>query len=587
MCLLYDSPEGEKIDQKDQTPILYIDFNTETNFCLSEPLQMSTDVSKFIIPFRGTNAEYKTLFDPSLISGNNIVAVSGSSESTPLFKPETEDFLSGQLPNFKGLNLSVDAYRGKIMDLLVNIDYILSLCQNFADNDSKQSVKLKPFLQQIVDDINKYLGGINLLRLAYDDNSNCLYMVDDQIQPLAEGENQHYLTAQENRITSVIPLFGKNSLARTLQLKTDLSDKLSNLTAISSNSDIKSDASEDGTPFGHFNDLYKDRYIPQKLTVGANDSKKSKKPEPSPTDIQAAAQFNQFVINTYNKGTLSVSDIPMATNYYIERMNKRKGENIGTRSSALIPIGINFSMDGITGLAMGNAFLISDELLPTSYKMVEQEGGNTMGFIITGLEETIEGNSWITEVKSNMIYLKNPKDFISDQNTYNVKELKSGNFVILPPEDTAHYQYQQPISPYQGGGGSTNYPTTPSQYPNVVFANIGLGTPSSDSINPSLLAEVSRAAVMAGVTVSVTTAVSGHHSTPPSRHTAGNAVDIALIDKIAVRPNAANRAKIDLFTQQLQSMGYIRNSERGNERAVLTFGFANHDDHVHVSKRTS
>jgi hypothetical protein len=587
MCLLYDSPEGQKIDQKDQTPIMYIDFNTETNFCLSEPLQMSTDVSKFIIPFRGTNAEYKTLFDPSLISGDNIIPVSGSRESTPLFKPETQDFLSGQLPNFKGLNLSVDAYRGRIMDLSVNIDYILSLCQNFSNGDAKQSVKLRPFLQQIIDDINKYLGGINLLRLAYDDNSNCLYIVDDQIQPLAEGENQHYLTAKENRLSSVMPLFGKNSIARTLQLKTDLSSKLSNIVAISSNSNIKSDASQDATSFGYFSDLYKDRYIPQKLTIGANDSKKSKKPEPSPTDIQAAAQFNQFVINSLNKGTLSVSDIPMATNYYIERMNKRKGENLGTRSSALIPVSIEFSTDGISGLAMGNAFLAPDELLPTSYKTVQEETNNLMGFIITGLEETIENNTWTTDIKSNMIYLKNPNDFVSDQNTYNIKELKSGNFVILPPEDTSHYQYPPGVNLNNQGAGPTNYPTTPSQYANVVFSNIGYGNPAGDSINPSLLAEVSRAAVSAGVTVSITTAVSGHHTSPPSRHTPGNAVDIALIDKIAVRPNAANRDKIDLFVQELTRLGYVRNAESGNERAVLTFGFPDHNDHVHVSKRTS
>jgi hypothetical protein len=236
---------------------------------------------------------------------------------------------------------------------------------------------------------------------------------------------------------------------------------------------------------------------------------------------------------------------------------------------------------------MGNAFLAPDELLPTSYKTVQEETNNLMGFIITGLEETIENNTWTTDIKSNMIYLKNPNDFVSDQNTYNVKELKSGNFVILPPEDTSHYQYPPAVNLNNQGAGPTNYPTTPSQYANVVFSNIGYGNPAGDSINPSLLAEVSRAAVSAGVTVSVTTAVSGHHTSPPSRHTPGNAVDIALIDKISVRPNAANRDKIDLFVQELTKLGYVKNAESGNERAVLTFGFPDHSDHVHVSKRTS
>jgi hypothetical protein len=587
MCTIYDSQEKKTVKATEQTPLVYIDFNPETNFCLSEPLQMSTDPLKMLIPFRGTNAEFAKLFDPKLIDNGKIKAPSGSTETKELFKPQTQDFISSQLPEFKGINPNAgDAYSGKIMNILLSSDYLLSLCKNFANNDQTQSVKLRPFLQQIIDDINKYLGGINLLRLAYDDKSNCLYIVDDQVQPMKLDEK----SIPETRTSSIIPVYGKYSIAKSLEIKTEVSSKLSNMIAISANSDIKSDSSKDGTPFGHYNDNYTDRFIPQVLSINSSDTSKKnqdKKPVVNDAEIAAASAFNEFVKCALNTGQVSDGNMSAATNYYIDRMNKRKGENPGTESSAMIPISVNFSTDGLSGLAMGHAFLLPENVLPMSYQKKEAVlPGNIIGFVVTGLNHSIQNNTWITEVKANMMFLKESAAFKADKSEYNIEELSSGNFVIPPPENTEHPNYITPTTPTSPPAIQTNYPSTPSSYANVKFTNIGLGNPATDKINPNVLKDISDAAVKVGVTVSVTTAVSGHHNTPPSRHTYGNAVDIALIDGYAVSPNAANIAKIKEFTSALVAIGYIKNSESGNPKAVLTFGFPNHSDHVHVSNKT-
>ena len=84
-------------------------------------------------------------------------------------------------------------------------------------------------------------------------------------------------------------------------------------------------------------------------------------------------------------------------------------------------------------------------------------------------------------------------------------------------------------------------------YNNIEFKNIGLGNPASDNINTSLLQDIQTAAKSAGVNVSVTTAISGHgdktKSNNTSRHTSGNAVDIAMINGKAV--STSNRADAD------------------------------------------
>ena len=95
------------------------------------------------------------------------------------------------------------------------------------------------------------------------------------------------------------------------------------------------------------------------------------------------------------------------------------------------------------------------------------------------------------------------------------------------------------------------------------------------------------AASKAGVIVTVTTAVTGHKSLTasgkPSRHTTGNAVDIAIVNGVAVSNKQQIETEVNKFVAQLKALGYIINVESGKPKAVLTYGFANHDDHIHIS----
>jgi hypothetical protein len=122
-------------------------------------------------------------------------------------------------------------------------------------------------------------------------------------------------------------------------------------------------------------------------------------------------------------------------------------------------------------------------------------------------------------------------------------------------------------------------------YSNVDFKDnvVGNSTPSKDNINISLLQDVQTAAKNANLKVDITTAISGH--SPGSRHDSGNAVDIAIINGKAVSLN--NREDADKLVNELIKLGYTKNSESGNDKAVLTFGFKGHDNHVHVSKKST
>ena len=122
-------------------------------------------------------------------------------------------------------------------------------------------------------------------------------------------------------------------------------------------------------------------------------------------------------------------------------------------------------------------------------------------------------------------------------------------------------------------------------YSNVNFKDgvVGNSKPSKDNINLSLLQDIQTAAKIANLQVDITTAVSGHDT--GTRHESGNAVDIAMINGKAV--SLKNREDADKLVNELIRLGYTKNVESGNDKAVLTFGFKGHDNHIHVSKKSN
>lgn len=122
---------------------------------------------------------------------------------------------------------------------------------------------------------------------------------------------------------------------------------------------------------------------------------------------------------------------------------------------------------------------------------------------------------------------------------------------------------------------------------------VGSSTPTSDNIDTSLLRDVQKASEISGVKVVVTTAVTGHKK--GTRHEHGFAVDIAMVYDDKGKPqgfsggvNSAKKSgiydKIIKFVSALESLGYKKNiGEKDVQKAVLTFGYPGHDNHIHVS----
>ena len=431
MCLFYDTKEKQTNaatpppSGNQKRPYVYLDFNPETNFCLTSPEQFSVDPNICIVPANLTQKQYLSIFPENIQPKNP-------------WNPDSANLLTQVIDN-SGLSYkSKDTtYRGKTMHILVCTQYLLKLLKEFSTGNPQHAVALQPYLDRIMKDVNKSLGNTNLFRVAYRDDTNTVQIQDDQYVPrLLEDKTVLERTTfleklQEKSLESgELPLFASQiqgekgplaipslGIAREMQLRTVMSTKMASMLAISAQAATSSINATDHSEFSWLNQNFKDRYKPY-----IEDASKSSATPPPPNkvdktnnqssntppvvkanDQEAADKFDDHVQSVYKNYRLLEDAINAQKNYYIERMSKVKSEDAITSAAPFIPAEIEITMDGISGIIMGNAFNIPPQRLPNTYK---QNGFPRVGFIVNGLTHTVENNEWVTKIKGQMIKLR-------------------------------------------------------------------------------------------------------------------------------------------------------------------------------------
>jgi hypothetical protein len=443
-CLLYDTSKKDS-----NVPLFYLDFNPKSNVCQTSPSSLTTDPLKFVIPFNGNLSDYKAIFDKLLVNNEYVLGDESDPENKlPQQKLWNEDSISQSIPKTID-GEDKNGYRSKFLNTLVSIDYLLSSIKSFSFKDETDSVYFKALIENVLADLSRYTGLNNAFRLSYCDEANCFAVVDDQFVPGvamantvdALTENAHKKYKRLGLSTQCeLPLFGKKSVARDFRISTDISTKLASMLAISANADVgnRTTAATDATTFGKPNIGLEDRY---KTVITANQdnelNKKANDRNVVRSEREAAQQFNN-AISMFYKGApiggttgdaITENYTSHATSYYVERVAKLRGEDSGSESTMVLPLSIDFSTDGISGLSMMQGFTVNDQLLPYSYTSTNlsrlKGKDRRVGFVVTGLNHTIENNTWTTEVKGNMYFIKSKEDF----NRQAGKQAQ-GNFVI-------------------------------------------------------------------------------------------------------------------------------------------------------------
>jgi len=286
---------------------------------------------------------------------------------------------------------------GNTMHMYINIDHAVDLLNKNIDESGNISVY--NFLKTLMQDVQRSLGNINDFEVICNDTNNTYTIIDNALIPHISKPkpdsiaNFNINTLQNNTANG-------GSFITNFSLKTELFARVANAIAIGSQANGTTLQSNSST-FSFINEGIKDRVLTTKQNANTNQTDNDDVFEKKYT--KAYASFSDFVAKylgikygVNNGSTLTPEDIQQYNSSLVDLFNydlgiyTKKGQFTGT---GFIPLNLQLTMDGLSGIKIYQVFTINDTLLPSMYK-------NKIQFIIKGVNHRISDKGWETNVET-------------------------------------------------------------------------------------------------------------------------------------------------------------------------------------------
>lgn len=296
-----------------------------------------------------------------------------------------------------GLNITGRNSLGtpKILDIELSVNYILDTLNRYITSEGK--VAVYDYLQDILDGVVKATGGVNDYQLQYMEDNAVYHIVDRRV--IAPNG----IKAFEN---SRINVYGLNSIIQDVNLVSKLTPKITSMIAIAAQ-DNPFTSMDEGTGFNAINRGMTDRIYAKRYDIESKESQDGKFESYQKFRDQLKSDIIGLITHLgffYSKNTVPRNSADTQYGVY-ENYCKflLGGKTIFEHSKGratynfILPFELQFRMYGISGLKVMDAFLIDQTILPKTY------GGDAdkpVGFLITGVEHSVNRSEWTTNIKS-------------------------------------------------------------------------------------------------------------------------------------------------------------------------------------------
>ena len=354
-------------------------------------------------------------------------------------------------------NNSVQPANGKLVmtPMVGNINYIylniayLSTTLIKESNNAQGKVSIGKYLQVLCNGVNKALGSINDLQVVsdVDGTQEVLTIVDYQqsrLKDLVKPAPRTEIKAQ-----------GLGSMLTNIQAQSSITPEIADMISIGAQAQGHAVGVE-ATSFSKLSYGLIDRIYPEKEIGLAEQYKKIKDKEKKAEDLKAQIEetyegaliaYSEIVANQVPKDSndlfspvsLETTDTSDLENVPVElyKAALAKFTETGQTSTAFIPIKLDFSLYGISGIKIFQKFKLSNDVLPLSYK-------GDFEFQVMGVSHDLDNSKWNTTINS-LISLKEKKV---------PKEADIGTFGITLPIATI------PPRVYNSPSGASSAPLT-------------------------------------------------------------------------------------------------------------------------------
>lgn len=466
--------KSENGDSDDFSPIL--NLNCDPNYyeaaMYTLPNQISLDPRVCIVR-NDSFYQYPSLGSSS---GGNFKVYKG------LLPFREDEFEVEQIPDYnpqtKELSEPINLNRAYIQNIYLNHSFIESCLGTNDEGD----INLYDFFSQICKGINRALGGINRLEPIIDETRNLLTIAD--LTPIPGQVLQFPNPPYKLNLFGFSPEEGSGNFVRKFDIKTTITPEYASMITIGStaNGYVKG---TNGTAFSKWNKGLEDKFkplieSPTPLSTTSLSDLEGEEAEAFLLNLvlpnEAATIYWQAFLYSgnykfgYSTNLQSKYDNPaisrnldVVTEFYkfaLAYKTLESNDDSVAGGIGFIPFKLGFTLSGLSGIKIYNTLHINSQFLPKAY-------GDTLDFIITGVDHSIKNNDWETKIET----LVQPK---SSTETSVVKDYEY-IFKNLSPSLASLFTFD--LFPPSTSGTNTN----PKTYANVAIAreqhpDLGKGT---------------------------------------------------------------------------------------------------------------
>ena len=368
-------PRIKSGSNKDQ-PMLLIDYHPQNNICYTVDNLISLDPNKLII------------------------------KNKNFYNGRSFEIVFAGIKDFKNEVAGGFIY-GNIMNIYLNFDRIEEL---FEEVDENNQVSVFEILKKIATDINESLGNVNNIEPVIDKETNTVTFIDQTSIPgLKEIAKTLEGYKRFNIKEPTLEIFGYNqtkpdnptsNFVRSAGITTEISKEYATIITIGATANGAIPGAE-STAFSKWNVGIQDRFKTN-IVDGEDERAKTLKEQ----NQLVLLKYSSLISRTYGKLGLTKNTTDdftinndlislnknLASNYYIYAQAQTSNSTDSIESSiGFIPFNLKLEMDGLSGVKIYNRVKVNTSFLPTNY-------GETLSFIITGVNHKLSGNEWVTNL---------------------------------------------------------------------------------------------------------------------------------------------------------------------------------------------
>lgn len=375
---------------KNNKPIVKIDWESEKPF-----FAYSTSVS--------CNLGVCYLYNDYVGTGDGAFI----QEGIPAFLPFT-DFVDPTISALQeAMTKEADAKKFSIYPTIGNINYIYLnvgyLSKELFDksNNAENKATISKYLQAICDDINKALGSINDFQVVIDEDTNSVTIIDfnqKRIKNLNASKTQTVTTLKAQGLGSFV-----TGISAQSNITPDIAATISIGAQVNGN-----ELGIEATSFSRLSKGLLDRIYPQKKIPNTNKVQDIDLAKERQTQFEQTKQaYIQIIANQVetsdqkilykSEDKINLENIPVEL--YKALLGKFTESN--QTSTTFIPVKVDLTLSGISGVKIFQRFTLSGDVLPYTYS-------NNFDLIVLGVNHEVNNSGkWITKLSTLTVLKEN------------------------------------------------------------------------------------------------------------------------------------------------------------------------------------